>query len=157
MNWDAIGAIGEILGAVAVLVTLVYLATQIRQNTEQARLSSIQAVNSSNDSAFEPIYIPENSAIFTKGQNSYTSLTEHEKVVFHMLMTRLIASFDSTTYQYLQGSYDEDLYWGTAVFYSSFIKSPGGSDWWKEAKVPFSNSCVQNLDCPAPNSTQTKI
>ena len=34
MNWEAIGAIGEVGGAIAVVVTLVYLARQIRQNTE---------------------------------------------------------------------------------------------------------------------------
>ena len=37
MNWEAIGAVGEILGAVAVVATLFYLATQIRQNTKVAR------------------------------------------------------------------------------------------------------------------------
>ncbi|HUE77864.1 MAG TPA: hypothetical protein VMM83_07985 [Longimicrobiales bacterium] len=37
MNWDAIGAIGEIVGAAAVVVTLFYLARQIRQNTRMAR------------------------------------------------------------------------------------------------------------------------
>ena len=43
MNWDAIGAIGEIIGAIAVVATLGYLAVQIRQNSTQARLSSVQA------------------------------------------------------------------------------------------------------------------
>lgn len=33
MNWDAIGAVGELIGSVGVLITLVYLAIQIRQNT----------------------------------------------------------------------------------------------------------------------------
>ena len=33
MNWEALGAIGEIVGAVAVVVTLGYLAVQIRKNT----------------------------------------------------------------------------------------------------------------------------
>ena len=33
MNWDALGAIGEIVGAVAVVATLLYLALQIKQNT----------------------------------------------------------------------------------------------------------------------------
>ena len=37
MNWDAIGAIGEVTGAIAVLVTLIYLAVQLRHSTEQAR------------------------------------------------------------------------------------------------------------------------
>jgi len=149
MNWEAIGAVGEILGALAVLITLVYLALQVRQNTQQVKLGSIQAVNASNDSAFEPIYIPENSKIFTKGQQSYADLTDHEKQVFHMLMTRLIASFDSTSYQYLHGAYDKELYWGTAQFYHQFITSPGGAQWWIENKSPFSQACVQALDNPS--------
>ncbi len=36
MNWDAIGAIGEILGAAAVVATLVYLAIQIRSANSAA-------------------------------------------------------------------------------------------------------------------------
>ncbi len=35
MNWEAIGAIGELLGAAGVIATLGYLAFQIRQNTRQ--------------------------------------------------------------------------------------------------------------------------
>jgi hypothetical protein len=30
MNWEAIGALGETLGALLVLITLIYLATQVR-------------------------------------------------------------------------------------------------------------------------------
>lgn len=33
MNWEAIGASGEVVGAIAVILTLLYLAIQIRQNT----------------------------------------------------------------------------------------------------------------------------
>jgi len=35
MNWDAIGAIAELLGAIGVIASLVYLATQIRHGREQ--------------------------------------------------------------------------------------------------------------------------
>jgi len=35
MNWEAIGDIAELLGAVGVIASLVYLATQIRQSREQ--------------------------------------------------------------------------------------------------------------------------
>ena len=37
MNWDAIGAIGEIVGALAVVSTLAYLAVQIRQSSNVAQ------------------------------------------------------------------------------------------------------------------------
>lgn len=40
MNWEAIGAVGEVLGALAVVLTLVYLAIQIRQNTSSTRAST---------------------------------------------------------------------------------------------------------------------
>ena len=36
MNWEAIGAIGEIVGAVAVVLTLAYLAIQVRHAKEAA-------------------------------------------------------------------------------------------------------------------------
>ncbi len=36
MNWDAIGAVGEIIGAAAVVVTLAYLALQVRPSTKDA-------------------------------------------------------------------------------------------------------------------------
>jgi hypothetical protein len=35
MNWDAIGAVAEVLGATGVIASLIYLATQIRQSREQ--------------------------------------------------------------------------------------------------------------------------
>jgi hypothetical protein len=35
MNWDAISTIAEVVGAAAVVVSLIYLAVQIQQNTKQ--------------------------------------------------------------------------------------------------------------------------
>ena len=43
MNWDALGAIAELLGAAGVIASLLYLAVQVRQNTRQTRLAAQQA------------------------------------------------------------------------------------------------------------------
>ena len=43
MNWEALGAIGEIVGAVAVVLTLGYVAVQLRQNTRVVRSGTEQA------------------------------------------------------------------------------------------------------------------
>ena len=40
MNWDAIGAIGETVSAVAVVVSILYLAVQIRSNTRATKASA---------------------------------------------------------------------------------------------------------------------
>lgn len=44
MNWDAIGAVGELIGATAVLVTLIYLATQIKQTNKMARFETTREI-----------------------------------------------------------------------------------------------------------------
>jgi len=42
MNWEAIGAVSELVGAIAVLVSLLYLASQIRQGTATTRVQTVQ-------------------------------------------------------------------------------------------------------------------
>ena len=40
MNWDAIGALSESVGAIAVFITLLYLVIQIRAQTKESRLTA---------------------------------------------------------------------------------------------------------------------
>ena len=53
LNWDAIGAIGELVGATAVFVSIIYLALQIRQNSTAVRSSG------SHNAAYSAIQILE--------------------------------------------------------------------------------------------------
>jgi hypothetical protein len=49
MNWEAIGAIGEIVGATAVVASLLYLAVQMRRNAQEARVTNRQAITRANN------------------------------------------------------------------------------------------------------------
>ena len=40
MNWDAVGATAELLGAVAVFITLAYLTIQVKQNSKTQELNN---------------------------------------------------------------------------------------------------------------------
>ena len=53
MNWDAIIAFSEVIGVIAIIATLIYVAAQIRQNTSIARATIIHATNT------EAMRIPE--------------------------------------------------------------------------------------------------
>ena len=44
INWDAVGAVAEILGAVAVFATLLYLATQVRQTNSIATTDATERI-----------------------------------------------------------------------------------------------------------------
>ena len=45
INWDALGALGELVAALAVLITLIYLAVQVRQAKAALHISSFQEGN----------------------------------------------------------------------------------------------------------------
>ncbi len=44
MDWESIGAIGEVIGAAGVIATLVYLAIQIRLNTNSTRAATFDSI-----------------------------------------------------------------------------------------------------------------
>jgi hypothetical protein len=62
MNWDAIGAIGEIVGAFAVVITLGFLVTQLRQNTLAVRQQSERESTTAISEWHKQLMTPENAA-----------------------------------------------------------------------------------------------
>lgn len=47
MNWEALGAIGEVVAAAVVVLTLIYLAVQLRQSIRATHAATMQAANDS--------------------------------------------------------------------------------------------------------------
>ena len=79
MNWDAIGAIAELLGAIAVLATLLYLAIQIRQSSSsihnQTSWAITQALDSLNTQITEHGEVTD---IWIRGREDPDSLSQEE-------------------------------------------------------------------------------
>ena len=87
MNWEALGAIGEIVGAVAVVLTLGYLAVQIRQNTRSLRAAAVQEVaRSANEWSSLQVRDPELSVVYSKGISDYSSLSPEQQAQFSHLL-----------------------------------------------------------------------
>lgn len=55
MNWEAIGAIGEIAGATAVIVSLIYVALQILANTRAMRFEAMRSIRTDGGVTFKLI------------------------------------------------------------------------------------------------------
>lgn len=90
MNWEAIGAIGEIIGAAGVVATLVYLTYQIRQNTIQleqntlaakaaAQNASNEALRENRKAIFETLDMSE---IYLRGNQKPEELDEVDRILF---------------------------------------------------------------------------
>ena len=108
MNWDAIGAIGEIIGALAVVITLAYLAIQIRQNTKVAQASTRQGVTNSAMEGGKFIAECPDIAVFLQKLNSGEELEPHELMRLNALAYFSTRNWENIHYQYLQGMLTEN-------------------------------------------------
>jgi hypothetical protein len=81
MNWDALGAIGEILGAIAVLITLLYLAAQVKQANAMASFETTREIMAqfndlnrlyATDSAIRQVLLKEGELSVEEDEQSYT-------------------------------------------------------------------------------------
>ena len=133
MNWDAVGAIAESVGALGVIVSLIYLALQVRQNTRQVRLNRFQETSSTLQDGFAPIYHPGNPAIWYRGHFKPDALDEQDALTFRMFMERQLYNVQNVIYQHEHGLIDEDVFESTILLMrKQLIDSPGGSSYWKE-------------------------
>jgi hypothetical protein len=85
MDWTAIEAISSAIGAVGVIVTVAYLAYQIRQNTK-----SIEGATEQSLMAFEKdtyVMIADNASVFRRGSEDIDALNPDEVVQFTNIVT----------------------------------------------------------------------
>ena len=139
MNWDAIGAIGETVGAIAVILTLAYLAIQIRQNALATQTASHHAVTDSLNQG--NLAVAQDAAlaqIWVTGCVDRMSLTEAERERFDSLCRAYFHVFDSLFYSATKGTGERDLLRAEESGFSHLMSLQGVSEWWDENPYAFS-------------------
>ena len=120
MNWEAIGAVGEVLGAGAVVATIIYLAIQVRQSKSMLHTNQNLAIGQSYQhrtsitsdnfraqlANHDPIAIR---AKMSRGEE----LSEEEKGAMQIVSALGHFAYDNMYYQYSVGLLDEETWSGT--------------------------------------------
>ena len=110
MNWEAIGAVGEILGALAVFISLLYLATQIRASTNQAKAVMVQNISREFGEIHNAIMSnPQLAEVFARISDA-DNLTAAEKVQVHSLANRIALIYVSAATAFENHQIPEDYY-----------------------------------------------
>ncbi len=139
MNWEAIGAVGEILGALTVVVTLVYLAVQVRQNTAAVKASSHHAITDSFNAINARIAEnPQMARIWRLGQAGLGTLSEDETVSFSFMMLAYLRVFETLYYQRKIGTMEEQLFVAEEQTLRWAVRSQGFREFWTANPISLS-------------------
>jgi len=108
---NELGSLGEFMSGLAVVVTLVYLAIQIRHNTRAVRSSMHQDMIESTLRIAESLSDNENvGRIVLKADEDYDNLTREERIRFEAYAERVFSNFESVFYSYRNSMIEEDLW-----------------------------------------------
>ena len=155
------GAISEIVSALAVVASLIYLAMQIRQNTRQisltlesAKLAAFErTVESSNHAREILITNPEVAELFLKGLSDYRNLPPSEKFRCNMLFRNVLSAFQGGYIRQLTTGGDSAQLEGTRKALNILLKNPGIRQWlgevetdWRPEFVDFVTDCAEAYD-----------
>lgn len=156
MNWQAVGAIGEILGAAGVIVTLIYLSRQIRLSTTATRLSMSHSIASAGRDWNRPLLEdPQLAWAFHVGTEDPTALDAKERARFIELCFSLLRMFEDAYYQFQNGALDEEAWHGYEQLYVAYALAPGFQLYWKQRRSTFRPAFREFIDNHAPPVVST--
>ena len=92
MNWEAIGSIAEILGALGVIASLLYLSVQVRQSTQATRLAMSHSVASAVRHWNQPLVADATETHRAPLMRAATSLRQSGGELLGVILTRISRS-----------------------------------------------------------------
>jgi hypothetical protein len=131
MSLQDLGSLGEFVGAIAVVVTLGYLAVQIRQNTRSVRTATYQStVTSTGELMMAAARDVQLSRIWRIGIQGQSGFDEDERTQFNFLMTQLFNQWENMFILHRE-SVIEDSWWRSRIPTLRYqLSLPGVSAWW---------------------------
>ena len=154
MNWDAVGAVAELIGATGVIASLFYLGTQIRQNTRSVRSSSYHAVVTNLSGLSGAIGRDEAMAhVLLRGVNDLRALSDTEQYQFSLTMISLFRSYEDIFYQYRQEMIDESVWTGWSNSMTRLFWRPGTQVWWPSWRDDCHRDFCEFLETSTPPTT----
>lgn len=131
MNWDAIGAAGEIIGALAVVFSLVYLAAQIRAQNRQARSAAMHDIAAGYRDAVATFAHYELADLMVRANHDYESLTDAEKFQLMSAIQRIMRVWEESYFQRTSNNLDSHIWEPMVAQYSAYMSMPAIQRFWK--------------------------
>lgn len=160
MNWQAISSIAEVFGAAAVVISLIYVALQVRSTTEQNRAAMEQAIADRLNEALMVASSSDLGSIVHRGMADFSDLDEAEKSRFTFYMAGWFRQFEQAHRQHLRGFMDADVWNGYEAYLKMTLESDAIQKYWDARQETYNKDfrqMVQKLMSESSTSVPMKL
>lgn len=141
------GALGELIGGVAIIVSLLYVGAQVKQNTKAERASAAQAfvdihaqlvLHISGNKVFRDIY--------WRGLGGLSALQGNETAAFGAWCIQTFRAWESFYFQWKEGVFEDELWAGWQRQFTDLFGYPGIQELWAVRRHQFNDEFCELVD-----------
>src|SRR6185436_18339495 len=143
-NWDEVSAIAQMIGSVAVVFSVLYLAIQVHQSTRIAKVAAQDAAATALREVTKPF--AENSElarIWRIGLENLKELTPEEQARFFHSTYQFLKAFETIHSHHVFGLMDDQTWQGWCGLLRHYIGSPGIEHYWRLRRELFAERFQQ--------------
>ncbi len=153
MDIMELGAVGELVGGLAVIASLIYVGIQVRQGNERAQESiamersrASREVSQNWGDLVANMTDPEFMALLQRATGGFDNLSHVDKgrIAGWMLSYYLLVL--SAFHARQEGVMNENMSHAWIAFFASFVKSPGLNEWWRSMMPYFQTDIVTEVE-----------
>ena len=147
MTLQTLSQLGEFVGGLGVIFTLVYLAIQVRSNTNSQRADMTARI-------LERLAAQQHTfgfdvaanKFFMQGVSDPTSLSMEERSRFQWVMNEFLSSMEFLQQQYEEGNVDEQVWLRWAKTMDFWFSFPGVKAYWAGRATPYTDSFTRYIE-----------
>lgn len=151
MDWQLIGVIAEVVSAIAVVVTIIFLAVEIRHNRRAAQSNSLDALTAGfSDINYNVVGDGEFTAIWEKGLASPESLNSQETIRICMYMQCYINHYTALRKYHELGVLAHEEWEAYLAAFAGILNTPGGQ--WMIPRLAIAPSLLKEIQDHGPSA-----
>lgn len=149
MDLPQLAQLGEFVGGIAVLVTLIYLATQVRQSNRLGQAETIRAAARDYNLILLELKEPGFAESIGRAHLNFDSLSKTEQIRTNVWFAAVFVHGQSLFLLRQSQLVDEKLSENASTYLASMLKSPGIHQWWQRTKALLEPSFVRYIEARA--------
>ena len=135
MNWEMLSAIGQVVSAICVIPSLIYLAVQIREQNKERRRAGINILTAQWSELVKSAQESRDFAVlFLHGVRSFHDLDPPNKLRFGAFFTRFTRNCEGMFIYYRDGALEKALWEEIERTMIDYFAYPGVREWWATRK-----------------------
>ena len=146
MNLEKASQWAEVVGALTVVLGLIFVGLEIRQNTKTQQLTTTQALISDYNQSLMTLSDPEMSCFSMRAMSDWRTLTPVEKYRFSTIMLSILRSWEQMYYAGLDGSLDPEVFDGLDRSFRELVMLKGINEYFEDRRAWFGERFQAYID-----------